>query len=481
MVAAQGVVAPETCGLGGDLFAIVHCDGDPVPHALNASGRSGSGGEPSVLRGLGHTTFPRDHPLAVTIPGCVDGLIALSERFGNTALAKVLEPAETLAREGFAVSTEQSSAFTRLAGVYRENPAVSSFYPGGEPVSVGDIVQRLDLARTLSDLGKGGRNAFYRGIPGEDIVAALDGFITPDDLEQGMADWVDPISVNIGDDTAWVIPPNSAGYLGPATLSVFLRLDPPNDPSDPLWWHLMIEAHRSLAWERERLVSDPETVEVAAELLLSDERLDMAAASISRDHAGTWPTKPALPTGTAYMCVAAADLSVSIINSNYWGTGSSFGAAHSGFLLQDRGAGFSVEAGHPNELKPGKRPAHTLAPTLWTRGTATSWVLGTRGGQIQPQLVAQLAARAITGGEPLQAAQAAPRWSMTEYGPGSTSAVSLEPGTGVARALEGLGHAVSEKDSRQPGWGPMSIIDKRTGSVKAAADPRVDTTRALVF
>jgi gamma-glutamyltranspeptidase/glutathione hydrolase len=181
------------------------------------------------------------------------------------------------------------------------------------------------------------------------------------------------------------------------------------------------------------------------------------------------------------MCVSAGDLSVSIINSNYRGTGSPFGAARSGFLLQDRGGGFSVEAGHPNELKPGKRPAHTLSPTLWTRGTKTSWVIGTRGGEIQPQLIAQLAARAIVAGEGLKDAQAAPRWSMTQYGPGSTSAVSLEPGSGVIGDLEDLGHSVVEHDALQPGWGPMSIIDRRGEALRAEADPRVVTARSLVF
>jgi gamma-glutamyltranspeptidase/glutathione hydrolase len=180
------------------------------------------------------------------------------------------------------------------------------------------------------------------------------------------------------------------------------------------------------------------------------------------------------------MCVTDGNgLSVSIINSNYYGTGSPFGAARSGFLLQDRGRGFSLEPGHPNELAPDKKPAHTLSPTLWTRNDRTSWLVGTRGGDIQPQLVAQLAARAVVAGDDLVAAQTAPRWSMTEYGPGERSAVSLEPGTGVEKALTELGHHVVTKDSPQPGWGPMSIVDRRTDEVNAAADPRVDTARAL--
>jgi gamma-glutamyltranspeptidase/glutathione hydrolase len=433
-----------------------------------------------VLREAGHQSVPPDHPLTVTIPGCVDGLTALSERLGSLKLAACLEPAITLADEGFPASDEQSRAFSMLSHIYSDNPAVAGLYPGGTPVQAGQTVTRADLAHTLRGIADGGRDAFYGGVAGEDIAEVLSPYVTVEDMSRPQHEWIDPLAVAIGDDTAWTIPPNSAGYLGPATLAVFLRLDPPTDPTDPLWWHLMIEAHRSLAWERNQLVSDPDTVPVPPEDLVSDERLDKAAAGVSRERAGTWPTRPAVPTGTAYMCVTDGNgLSVSIINSNYYGTGSPFGAARSGFLLQDRGRGFSLEPGHPNELAPGKKPAHTLSPTLWTRNDRTSWLVGTRGGDIQPQLVAQLAARAVVAGDDLVAAQTAPRWSMTEYGPGERSAVSLEPGTGVEKALTELGHHVVTKDSPQPGWGPMSIVDRRTDEVNAAADPRVDTARAL--
>lgn len=481
-MAAQGVVAPETCGVGGDLFALIHSQGDEKPVALNASGRSGSAATAAALRDAGHREMPPDHPLAVTIPGCVDGLTALADRLGSLPLAACLEPAITLAEEGFSVSNEQSRAFTATRAVYAENPAVSGFYPDGNPVEPGQIVTRGDLARTLRHIAEGGRDGFYRGIAGGDIVAALAPYVLSEDLDAPQHEWIEPIRVDIGDDTAWTIPPNSAGYLGPSTLAVFLRLDPPADPTDPLWWHLMIEAHRSLAWERDDLVADPRTAPRSPEELVSEESFDRVVARISRQRAGTWPTRPGTASGTAYMCVTdGKGLSVSIINSNYYGTGSPFGAARSGFLLQDRGRGFNLEPGHPNELAPGKRPAHTLSPTLWTRGNKTSWLLGTRGGAIQPQLVAQLAARAIVGGAALEPAQAAPRWSMTEYGPGDRSAVSLEPGTGVEQALTERGHHVMTKDSLQPGWGPMSIVDRRSDEVRAAADPRVDTARALVF
>ncbi|MGH8914197.1 MAG: gamma-glutamyltransferase family protein, partial [Acidimicrobiia bacterium] len=416
--AAQGVVAPETCGIGGDLFALVHRPGWDVPRALNSSGRSGTKADPEQLRQTGRTDIPRDHPLSVTAPGCVDGWSALSAELGNLDLAQCLAPAIGLATDGFEVSAEQAEAFQASAPMYSQHPAVHEFYPEGEPVTRGDMVQRLPLAATLRAIAEDGRDAFYRGSAADDIVDALGGIITPEDLALPHANWVSPISCDVAGLAAWTIPPNSQGYLGLATLAVFEMLDPPSDPADPLWWHLLIEAFRSLAWERDDLVADPDHAPLPADLLLDRPRLARAASTVDRHRAGVWPKDMGSESGTAYLCVVDDDgMSVSIIQSNYYGTGSAFGAANSGFLLHNRGGGFSLTPGHPNELLPGKRPLHTLSPTIWTSGQDPKWVIGTRGGAVQPQLVAQVAARAVLARQSLEEAQMAPRWTAEEFGP----------------------------------------------------------------
>jgi gamma-glutamyltranspeptidase/glutathione hydrolase len=482
VVAAQGVVAPETCGLGGDLFALVHQPGWDQPRALNASGRAGSRVDAGRLREAGAIEIGRDDPESVTIPGCVDGLVALIEKHGSKSLGDVLEPAITLAEEGFEVSSEQNRAFRMQADHYRDNPAVADFYPGGLAVEAGDAVSRPSLARTLRDLATGGRASFYGGTAGEDIVAAIHD-IQPADLETNQAEWVEPIGVEVAGLTAWTPPPNSQGYLGPATLAVMSLLEAPTDPADPMWWHLMIEAYRCLAWERDDVVADPSHAPLPAHLLMDRDRLARAARTVERDRAGTWPKMDHL-TDTAYMCVADVQgMAVSVIQSNYAGTGSFFGAARSGFLLQNRGSGFTLTPGHPNELAPGKRPLHTLAPTLWTEGDRSRWIIGTRGGAVQPQLVAQLAARAILDGSSLEAAQLAPRWTVSDFGPGSPPSVRLEPGVPAAIVddLRSRGHAIEVMEGPQPGWGPMSIIELAGEERSSAPDPRVETTAALVF
>ena len=482
-IVVQGVVAPETCGIGGDLFALVHRPGWDSPLTLNASGRAGSGARPEILSGESGTV-PRDHALAVTIPGCVDGLVALSDRLGRISLATSLGPAIQLARDGFETSAELSRAMTIQQSVYEHNPAVTDLYPGGQPLAAGERVTRASLANTLESLASDGRDAFYLGQPGEDIVEAVGGIITESDLGESQASWVDPIGIEVAGLTAWTSPPNSQGYLGPGSLAVFEMLGPPLDPNSTEWWHLLIESYRALSWESGDIVADPEDLPLPLQLYLDRDRLRRASSSVKSDRAGIWPDNLGPMSDTAYLCVAdEAGMAVSLIQSNYHGTGSPFGAARSGFLLHDRGAGFSLTEGHPNRLGPGKRPLHTLSPTLWTDSSHTRWLLGTRGGAVQPQLVAQVAARAILGTDSPESALSAPRWTVRDFGPGAAPRLTFEPGVpdDIARGLRERGHEVEVLDSPQPGWGPVSMIELDANSRRAAADPRVETSLSLVW
>ena len=480
--ATQGVVAPETCGIGGDLFALIHQPGWETPRALNATGRAGSGAEPGKLPDRSSTVIRRDDPLCVTVPGCVDGWVALSQQLGRLPLSDCLSPAIARASDGFEVSTEQAVKFGMEAHIYADHPAVADLYPEGRPVQRGDRARRPALAATLDAIAAGGRDAFYLGDPAHEIVDELGGVITLDDLAAGHADWVVPISCQVAGLRAWTLPPNSQGYLGPAALAVFEMLAPADVPEGPDWWHFLIESFRAVAWERDDLVADPDHAPLPADLLLDPDRLRRAAATVERDRAGTWPrTGPS--SGTAYMCVVDGDgMAVSIIQSNFEGPGSYFGARNSGFLLHNRGSGFSTTPGHPNEIRPGKRPRHTLSPTLWSDDTGPRWVLGTRGGALQPQIIAQVAARAVLEGSELESAQQAPRWTVPDFGPFSRSKLLVEPGVPSATLAElrRRGHVIDEMPEANPEWGPVSMIRIDPAGPTPSADPRVDTTSAVV-
>ncbi|MGH8927491.1 MAG: gamma-glutamyltransferase, partial [Acidimicrobiia bacterium] len=260
-------------------------------------------------------------------------------------------------------------------------------------------------------------------------------------------------------------------------------LQPPDDPEDPSSWHLAIEAYRAMAADRNELVADPRYAPEPPDRLVSSDRIAARTLLIDPDRAGTFAIPAPGPGGTAYLCVVDREgLAVSFIQSNFMGIGSGIGAGDSGFFLHNRGAGFNLRPGHPNALAPGKRPLHTLSPSLWTDRGRLACLLGTRGGDYQPQLLVQLAIRILRAGIDPADAQSRPRWMLEPFdGDRPTLAVEADTPTSTVDDLARRGHAVSVRESPQHGWGPISVITvNERGLRNAAADPRVDTATAAV-
>lgn len=479
--AVLGVVLPDTCGPGGDLFALVHDPLHDSPIALNASGRGGSGVTADDLRDKGLGEIPFRSAWSITVPGCVDGWETLSERFGTLPLSAVLAPAIDIAREGFSASPELAESLGRIHEMVRQQESATSLFPGSEPPGPGTVLRRPALAEVLEGIATDGRESFYGGSVGEGIQAATEGAIVADDLARRQADWITPASLDLFGRRAWTIPPNSQGYLTLATLWIFSKLDPPDDPNDPLFQHLLIEAYRSVAWERADTVSDPATTEIDIAELLSPARLTERVDRVRSDRTIRWPMPTPAVGGTAYMTVLDGNGSgISFIQSNFAGIGSGLSAGATGVWLHNRGAGFNLIPGHANEYAPHKRPLHTLAPTLWTDDGALDLLLGTRGGDHQPQFLAQFAATHFHGGLCTDDSQSAPRWSMQQPEPGTDSAIAVEDRF-AASTVQGLalaGHDVTVAASYEPGWGPVSAIDAGSER-KGSADPRVSTSAAL--
>jgi gamma-glutamyltranspeptidase/glutathione hydrolase len=313
------------------------------------------------------------------------------------------------------------------------------------------------------------------------ICAATDGTVQPEDLATSQADWIEPISIEVMGHRAWTIPPNSQGYLTLAAAWLFEKLNPPRDVADPLFTHAAIEAYRAVAWERDLYVADPEHSPADPLSLLDPERLARRLPHIDMRSRAEWPTSQPAPGGTAYLCVRdAAGMGVSFIQSNYHGIGSTLGAGSAGFFLHDRGSGFCLVPGHPNELAPGKRPLHTLSPTLWTRDGSLAMLLGTRGGDFQPQTLLQMITFMLWANHSGTEAQAVPRWVTKEWR-GGDSTIQYEPGypaSSIAH-LADLGHNLAATDQPMGGWGPVSAITVTDDGATGAADPRVATTAAL--
>lgn len=470
--AALAVTAQHLCGLGGDLFALVH-DGGPEPHALVAVGAAGSGADPDELRRQGHRRMPRFRDVrTVTVPGCVDGWLALHERFGRLPLADLLDPARRLAAAGFSASPSLAAA-TRLIADLAD---AGDYRPGGpsDALRPDDTVTRPKVAATLRAIAADGRAGFYGGEFGAGLLALGHGLFTSDDLTRPHAHWVRPLAADAWGHRIWTVPPPSQGYLIPAAAAIAAGLALPDDTDDPRWPHLLIEAARWAGHDRPAVLH--EAADGAA--LLDRNRLDQRRNSIDPDRRTSPPT-PTRPGDTTYLCVVDGQgIGVSLINSNAAGWGAQIVEPATGIFLHNRGLGFHLEAGHPAEYGPGRCPPHTLAPALVTKDQALHAVLGTMGGDSQPQIVLQLLARLLLDRQPPGRAIGAPRWFLGDGGfdtwtgdPGQ-DVVSLEDGAppGWAPGLAARGHRI------RPNAGSIghahAIVRSPDGTTSGAADPR---------
>ncbi len=478
--AVLAVTAPHLCGMGGDLFAIVHRE-DPSGRtevaALNASGRAGSGADPAAMRADGLTAMPFKLDIrSVTVPGCVDGWMALHERFGSIPIERLLAPARALAADGFPASPLLVASLGRLDQRSREQLGELA----EQATRAGARVRRPGLALALAALARGGRDSFYGGAFGEGLMALGDGLFVDDDLATSQATWEQPLTTSAFGVDLHTIAPNSQGYLTLGACRLADRLDLPDDPDDPRWAHLLIEAATAAGFDRPDVLHD----RADGRMLLAaiDARLDL----VDPDRAST----RGLPTAagdTTYLCTAGTDrrgvrMGVSLIQSNASGFGSHLVEPTTGINLHNRGIGFHLAAEHPAELAPGRRPPHTLSPALASREGALAAVFGTMGGDAQPQILLQLATRLFRHRQSPATAINAGRWAL--HGPATGFdtwtapdhiGVSVEghaPGSWT-RDLADLGHRTSAGPAWDSGFGHAhAIVVEPDGMFAGAADPR---------
>ena len=477
--AALAVTTQHMCGMGGDLFALVHHADGQDPTCLNASGRAGSGADAGQLRDEGHTRMPTDEDIrAVTVPGCVDGWAALHERHGRLPLADVLEPARALAEEGFPASPLLSFMVPLIEQVDGADDYTR------QPVGVGTVIRRPGVARTLAAIASDGRDAFYEGEFGDGLRRIGAGLFTADDLARSQADWMSPLGVDLWGHRAWTVPPNSQGYLSLAAARIAeligLGHDLQHRPGSGEWAHLLVEAARLAGHDRLAVLHD----EADGDALVDDDRLAPLAARFDPEHRAATPGR-AHEGDTIYLCTADGEgQAVSLIQSNARGWGVHLAVPEVGIFLHNRGQGFSLEPGHPAEDRPGRRPPHTLAPALVQRADGTlRAVLGTMGGDTQPQVVLQLLARLLVAGQDPAGCIGAPRWRLGDGGfdtwEGQGPAlVGVERGAPDAwvDGLRRRGHEVSVQDPWNSGYGHAHLIERTDdGTLAGAADPRALT------
>ena len=475
--AAIAVTAPQLCGMGGDLFALVHHRGDDAPAVVSSAGRAGSGVSAPALRAAGHAEMPFRHdPSTVTVPGCVDGWLALHDRFGSVGLEVVLGPAIRLAEHGFPASPLLVGSLARLDDTAR--PRFAEL--GTQAVRPGARVVRPGVGRALREIAAKGRDGFYGGEFGAGLLAIGAGTFAPADLDTPQSEWADALGLDVWGHRLWTVPPPSQGYLTLAGAWIAEGLDLPDDTDDPRWAHLLVEAAIEAAHDRPAVLHDAaDGASLLAAELLGPRRDRIDPARTSERPRRRWDDGD-----TTYLCVVDGERTgVSLIQSNASGFGSWLVEPSTGINLHNRGLGFSLEEGHPAELAPGRRPPHTLSPALVTREDgALAATIGTMGGDGQPQILLQLLARILRGDQSPAAAIAAGRWVLR--GPvtgfdtwtaqdGPILQIEGNAPADWADELGRLGHRVERVAPFDSAFGHAHVIvTEPSGLLAGAADPR---------
>jgi gamma-glutamyltranspeptidase/glutathione hydrolase len=492
-----GVVEPMSCGLGGDLFALVWNEGQQRLSALNASGHSVSS---ATLR----DSIALDSPHAVTVPGALRGFETLLAHYGRLGWARAFDAARRHARDGYAVTEKIAEGWKTLEPKLKKTPeAARAFLTAGRAPRAGEIMKLPDLAATLDTLASQGADAFYNGPIGEAVVASMNARGARwrmEDLRAEEATWDEAITADYRGYRVAEHPPNGQGLAALIALRLLEGFDLRAMgalSADAL--HLAIEAMKLAFADTHRHVADPAFASVPVEELLSDDFITERRKAIDPKRAAAGVLPGALPRGsdTIYLCAVDAEgNAVSLIHSLYYGFGSGLVAGETGLALQNRGAGFSLDPAHPNVLAPRKRPFHTIIPAMLFRapgvargevrasgspitpadGPSPLMTFGVMGGPMQPQGHLQVVTNLVDFGMDVQQVLDAPRFRVIEDGSARVMFEADMP-KGVVAELAARGHDVVP--ASDPGFGGFGggqaiWLDPAGGVRACGSDSRKD-------
>ena len=485
-IAANAVLAvtePMKCGIGGDLFVLHWEAATGKLTGLNASGPAPRTLNPAHLAGLGFTSMPLDGIHAVTVPGAVQGWSAMHARFGKLPWKALFHDALAVASEGFPVpeiiaeTWAEPALFTKV----HQNPeSVRVFLPGGKPPREGDVFRNPDMARALGLIASEGPSAFYKGDIARAILRTtqrLGGTMTAEDLASFEPEWVEPISIDYRGWRVCELPPNGQGMAALQMLNIMETFAPAAEGFESATeMHKRIEAMKLAYSDLYRHNADPRCYQAPLERLLSKDYARTRAAMIDPARANPdVPAGEAIGSDTTYLTVVDRDGNIaSWIQSIYAEFASAITVEGMGFLLQNRGGGFTLDPAHPNLLAGGKRPFHTIIPGFMERGDQHIG-FGIMGGPNQPLAHAQFVSNLVDYGMNIQAALEAPRFTKRTSGGNDVWIESRLPMRTIEQ-LTARGHEISIRRSytQEMGRGQAILHDSATGVNYAASDPRTD-------
>ena len=468
-----GFCEPQMTGIGGDCFVLFKLPGSEEVHALNGSGRAPKGLDAADLRARGLSAVPLYAPEAVTIPGAMDAFCRLSADHGRLGLADTLAPAIRYADEGIPVAPRVAKDWAEAADLL-QGRARETLLNAGQPLRIGQMFRAPGNAEVLRRVAAQGRAGFYEGEVAEDMVAslrALGGTHTLDDFAAAACDYVAPVSGPYKDVDLAEHPPNGQGATAILLLKILSHFDiAAMDPRGAARIHLEAEATKLAYDARNRFIADPDHTQ-RLDHMLSDQTAAKLAALI--DPARVLPNAAALTEAvhkdTIYITVVDRDrMAVSLIYSVYHSFGACLASDKFGVNFQNRGAGFVLTEGHPNEAKGGKRPMHTIIPGMLCRQGRVILPFGVMGGAYQPTGHARLVSDLVDFGLGPQEAMDMPRAFSGVNG------LEVERGysDAVRAELAAMGHAVCIPEV--PLGGSQAILMHDSGLLEGGSDPRKD-------
>ncbi|PSL21296.1 gamma-glutamyltransferase family protein [Shimia abyssi] len=468
-----GICEPQSTGIGGDCFALVSPAGTEDVLAFNGSGRAPAAADAAQLRARGEAKVSLHSTDAVTLPGAMDMFCTLSDRFGNLGLADSLAPTIHYADAGVPVAPRVAFDWAREGHVL-QGAAKLHYLNNGQPLAMGTIFRSPGQAEVLRRIARDGRDAFYTGEVADDMVSTLNsmgGIHTMDDFAQVAGTQTAPVSGDYKGIELIEHPPNGQGATAFLLLNILKHFDISSmDPLGSKRAHIEAEASKLAYDARDRFLADPDHTTRLDHMLAPETAAKLAALIDPRQAlASPAPGAEAVHKDTVYITVVDKDrMAVSLIYSTFHSFGSGIASEKFGILMQNRGAGFTLEQGHPNELKGGKRPLHTIIPGMLRRNGRVEMPFGVMGGQFQPHGHSRVLSNMVDFDMDLQTALDAPR-VFTEAGK-----LRVERGYSetVRQELSDLGHDVIIPPA--PIGGAQAIRILENGVLEAASDPRKD-------
>ncbi len=486
--AMQGLTEPASCGIGGDLFAIVWDAKAKKLHGLNASGRSPKSLTLDHFRKLKLKQIPTHGPLPVSVPGCVDGWFELHKKFGKLPMKQILQPAINYGEKGFPLTEIIAAGMAGSVKSYGKFHGWADVYtPDGRVPFKGMVFKNPALASTYRKIGKGGRDVFYKGAVAKEIAQFMNeqgSFLMAADLAAHKSEWVEPVSTTYRGYRVWELPPNGQGIAALQMLNILEAYDLQKlGFGSPGHVHAFVEAKKLVFEDRAKFYSDPAFNKLPTKELISKKYADERRKLINPKHAAKkFPAGQISAGDTIYLTTADSEGNmVSFIQSNYYGFGSGLTPPKLGFALQNRGALFTFEEGHFNIYEPGKRPFHTIIPAFVTKSGKPWLSFGVMGGDMQPQGHVQILLNLIDFGMNLQEAGDAPRirhfGSSSPRGDRMTGGGEVRLETGfpakTLAALKKMGHKIKVQGGGHGGYQAI-LWDARNKVYFGASESRKD-------